>query len=137
MNITIVPRHYVEECWDRVVPLIEKSFEYGGDRYTIEHVKQGIYSNMFQLWVIFEGEDDIKAALITRVITYPLKKILTGTFIGGEEVVTNAKMILDALEAWGRQVGCNGMEMGGRMGWKKVLEKQGFSNPIVAMERSF
>jgi len=136
MNITIIPKHYLDDCWDRVAPLIQKSIDFAGGRYDLEYVKRELERDMFQLWIMFDGEDDIKAAVISQVVTYPMKKVLVGTFVGGEDVLNNCDLILEAAQSFGRQVGCDTLEIWGRPGWKRALKKIGFSNERVCMERS-
>ena len=61
-----------------------------------------------------------KSAMITEIVDYPNKSVCRIWLAGGdlEELVEAEKKICD----WARRHGCDGIEIIGRHGWKKVLK---------------
>ena len=58
-------------------------------------------------------------------------------FCGGEDLEGWHENVLVLLEQYARDHGCSGMELIGRAGWKKFLQKNGWSATYLVCERNF
>ena len=73
-----------------------------------------------QLWVAYEDNDNIHAAMVTQFIQYPQKKILRIISLAGQDF-KEIKNFQSMIEGFAIRYGCTAIEMWGRKGWKKLL----------------
>ena len=73
-----------------------------------------------QLWVAYEDNDNIHAAMVTQFIQYPQKKILRIISLAGQNF-EEIKSFQSMIEGFAIRYGCTAIEMWGRKGWKKLL----------------
>lgn len=136
MNISIVPPDRVAECWEEVAPLLQPAIDRSGGRFLIQDVYHLIRTGDNHLWVMFE--DGIIVACCTTTFTqYPRKRMLTGQFLGGKKLSQWAYNLDIVLEKWGRDNGCDGIELTGRRGWVRVLDKLGWSLTYYITEKNY
>lgn len=83
-----------------------------------------IKQEKMQLWGIHDG--DLKAVMVTEVGIYPKKKVLHGVLIGGHEMYLWDEVVVKTLELFAQELGASHIEMTGRRGWVKHLNKFGF-----------
>ena len=136
MRVSLVPADYVSLSWDQVAPLLEKSIHAAHGRYSIDDILCEIVNSEQHLWVVFDNHEII-AALTTKFVFYPKKKILAGQFLGGERIGEWRDEMLETLERWATDNACLGLEMTGRKGFKKVLEPHGWTPEYVVYEKMF
>ena len=87
--------------------------------YSLSAVLKSIYDGMSVLWLIKEGEDVI-GAFTVKVYEYPTSKILMLHLLGGDKI-EEWLHLLSEVEDYGRDLGCDLVEMHGRYAWKKLL----------------
>ena len=73
-----------------------------------------------QLWLAMEDEE-ILAAMVSQIVSYPRKRILRIIAIGGGQM-DRWLPFLPGLEEWALENGATALEAWGRKGWLKVLE---------------
>lgn len=135
MNIALVPLENVADVWDRVEPLLAKAMKIANDRYrTIDLLDQILRGEQF-LWIAFDEEKEIKAAITTRLIDYPGKRVLSLQFCGGDDMEQWLSEFHDTLEKFARAEHCEAMELVGRKGWVRALEDKGWSSSLVLVEK--
>lgn len=105
---------------------IEAALEYSGGTHAFEDIVQGCYEGRMQLW------PGIKSAGVTEITAFPRKKVLHVFLAGGD--MDELLVMMRSAMAWGRAVGCDGMTMAGRPGWRRVLERHGWSHTFTVME---
>ena len=133
IEVSLVPREYVDTCWDKVEKFIEKAAKYTYGRYTTSNIYDIVKDGDYQLWVAFEAET-FKGAVVTNIMNYPQKKILCMQFCGGEELKLWKQPMLDLLKRFARDLGCEGIESTGRPGWAKIFENDGYKATWVTYE---
>ena len=102
---------------------IESALKKGGNTHDFVDIVDGVMSGHMQLWMGKNG------CAVTEIVVYPNKKVLH-VFLAGGNKGYGIKQITDMHDdamAWGKQQGCEGMTVAGRKGWKKVLQKKGWS----------
>ena len=82
------------------------------------------------VWVVEEG-DEVLAALVTQVRTYPRKRLLEVPFVGGRGLRLWHAQALAALDEYARKCECSSLLGFDRRGWLKF----GFRNIGVIMQR--
>lgn len=132
IKISAIPPDMVDDYWDVVVPLLEKSFEYVAYKTTAEDLYDEIKSGHQSLWVAFE-EDSLRiiGAYTIRIKTYPNGATASCEHLGGERMDEWADQMSNVMERYVRDIGIEHMEIIGRRGWKKFLEPKGWGSDLV------
>jgi hypothetical protein len=112
---------------------IESALKKGGNTHDFVDIVDGVMSGHMQLWMGKNG------CAVTEIVVYPNKKVLH-VFLAGGNKGYGIKQITDMHDdamAWGKQQGCEGMTVAGRKGWKKVLQKKGWSEQFTTLLKEF
>jgi hypothetical protein len=125
MEVSIVPAQHIDECWPLVAPHLEKAVEYTYGRFTLDDIYTAVKDDSYTLWVAFDDEG-VKGAVVTNFTLYPRKKFVHLAFIGGVDGHNWKEPMLDILQRWAYDNGCNGLESVGRPGWSKIFENYGY-----------
>lgn len=111
----------------RVFPLVEK---YIADALVFTHgawepsdVCDACEAGRMQLWLASRG-DDVLAAVVSEVTNFPRRRIVSVPFIGGKELRSWFRKMLATVEAWSKEMGCDGMQGGARRGWGKLANME-------------
>ena len=119
---------------DRVWPMLEPALRHGMPEgivmYTLDDLKQRVFSNDAQLWTTPNG------ACLTCVTVYPQTTIVQIWLMGGdfEELMTKHS---DAVYRWAKDtIGASMIYVQGRKGWTRRLKGRGFTEgqSITCME---
>ena len=133
IQVSMVPKQYIDTCWDEIEPFLEKAARYTYGRYTVDDIKATITDYDHELWVAFEG-DKIKAAVVTNIVAYPTRKLLCMSFCGGEEMSTWLDKLIALLRKYAEEMGCDGLEATARKGWSRVFKNDGYEGKWVTFE---
>lgn len=87
--------------------------------YSLGDVLKSIYDGLSVLWLIREG-DEVVGVFTVKVYEYPESKILMLHLLGGDKI-EEWLHLLSEVEDYGRDLGCDTVEMHGRYAWKKLL----------------
>ncbi len=119
----------IDTVWPKVAPLIQQAIHYNSRGEDIEQVRGHCKEGKRQLWVITDAAQ-VLAAVITQIDDNNGKKIGIIVYAGGE----GARHWVHYYESWReyfRERGCTELEVIGRKGWKKLLEKYGLKQRAV------
>lgn len=125
-NLTNVPQEYVYSVWDSVSPLLNNAIQEGGNRWSLQSVREDINSGKQQLWIAYDENDKIVVAFTTSVDTYPNRTVLSYMFLGGSELLKNADKVDKAVCEFAILSGCDGIDIVGRTGFKRVGQANGY-----------
>ena len=131
MRISAVPYEGIDVVWDDAKRWIEPALKRSKNRYNIEDIREYIEKKLLGLWVAFNDDNEIKAAITTRVYDYPNGRALEMDWIGGEQMDEWLPQFQEKLEDYGRSMGCNVMLGQGRKGWTKPLSQLGWEQESV------
>jgi len=137
MQVSLVDHNYVSAIWDQVEPILGKSLLTAHGRYTMKSILREIVNFEQHLWIVFDDDKKIIAALTTRFVNYPDKRLLAGQFLGGEKIMQWRDSMLETLERWAKDNNCDGVEMTGRKGFTKVLAPHGWTPEYTVFEKMF
>ena len=118
--------------WHIVRDDIQRALDHNG-RMSVDQLYELIESRDAQLWVCYDNK--IRAVATTEIVKYPSMKVVRSITLTGENMDDWLDVFIDTVSAWAKELGCEGIETGGRMGWKKVLQKRGFENPQIFMTK--
>ena len=125
-----VPTFKVENYWPLVAPLVSEALATTQGVYEPADVLVGLKSGDMQLWVI--GDPPTSCA-VTRILIYPRSKSCDVFLTAGAlDEITEA---IRGLCIWARAEGAAFMEAGGRYGWSRVLQRQGWTESFRHMTK--
>jgi hypothetical protein len=133
IEVSMVPKQYVDTCWQEVEPYLEKAAKYTYGRYNVNDIYTAIVDYDHELWVVFE-DGRIKGAVVTNFAVDPQRKLLCMAFCGGVDLKDWKDSMLALLRRYARDTGCDGIEATARRGWAKVFQNDGFKNNWVTFE---
>lgn len=124
-TISLVPLEAVDAVWSLAYPHVEKAAEYTFGRYEPEDILEFVRGGQAHLWVALKDET-ITGVTITRFWQYPRKKCLDMVFIGGDEGFSWKDPMIDMLQRWARDSGCDVIESSGRPGFARAFKDDGY-----------
>ena len=133
MEVSMVPAEYVDTCWAKIEPFVEKAAEYTYGRYSASNLYDMVKDGDHQLWVAYDG-NDFKGTVLTNVMNYPQRRVLCMGFCGGIELKDWKTPMLDLLKRYAKDMGCDSIEAFGRPGWANVFKNDGYQIKWVAFE---
>lgn len=110
---------------ERCRPWIEAALEYTGGTHDYEDIVAAVLEGRMQLW---PGQ---RSAAVTELLQYP-KKLSLHVFLAGGDMDEILFAFHDA-SAWARSQGCADMTTTGRLGWERVLQREGWTKIMVTM----
>lgn len=137
VNVTIVPPIHIQMVWEQVDKLLSPAVETSNGRWTMESIYQAVMSGNKHLWIVFNEDKEIECVAVTSVITYPGKKMLSIDFLGGDKIKKWAFKLLEVLNSFAKDAGCDGIEATARFGFWKWLERDGFEQVCTVFEKRF
>lgn len=122
----------MDRCWKFLEPAMNHGLPEGITMYTLDDLKQKVFTNDAQLWSTPNG------ACLTCVTVYPQTTIVQIWLMGGdfEELMTKHS---DAVYRWAKEtIGASMIYVQGRHGWTRRLKDRGFTRgqSIACMELS-
>jgi hypothetical protein len=133
MQVSLVPLEYIETVWPQIEEYLDGAAKYTYGRFTVEDVKDGILTKPQQLWIAFD-DNAIYGAVVTEITQYPRMRALVMHFTGGKQLKSWKPDMLELLQRFAKENGCDIIESYGREGWGKVFEHDGFKSRFMFYE---
>ena len=115
IEVSMIPPAYVDTCWDKIEPFAEKAAKYTYGRYTANNIYERVKDDNYQMWIAYD-DAVFKGLVVTEIVTYPQRKLLSMHFCGGIELKEWKDPMLKLLQRYGKDMGCDGIESVGRPG---------------------
>jgi len=110
--------------WEQVAPILEVGREYWEEFATIDSIVSSIVLGQRDLWLACD-DGGVFLVMLTEISTYPTKSSFRILWIGGSNL-KRALPFLDYIELLCARKGIKLVEVAGRPGWLRVLEKNGY-----------
>lgn len=136
IQISILKPQEVISFWKVVRPYLKPAVDLSNGRWNMEYVLAGLVTGRQNLWVAADEDGKIMAAATTEVVDYPLKRMLTMHFIGGEDFDLWYTLMLNGMSEFAKSAGCEGIECVARMGFWKWFKEDGFKKESTFYERN-
>jgi hypothetical protein len=133
MEVSLVSRELVNTCWHQIEPFMVKAAKYTHGRYTSDDIYSAITDYDYQLWVAYK-DMVIKGAVVTNVVAYPRRKLLCMSFCGGYDLKEWKDPMLNLLQRYAKDIGCDGIEATARKGWAKIFVNDGYKQNWITFE---
>lgn len=137
-TVTLVPPNFVNSVWKDAERLLQGGVDKSKERWNIEYLYQSLMTGDQQLWVAFDDDQEITSVLTTQFIPYPTKLSLAVQFAGGIENQTKTSIftcVLNKLEQYAQETGCDCVEFWGRKGFSQWMKKAGYEETAVFYEK--
>ncbi len=108
---------------------IESSLQFSYGEREIHDIMRELVEGTKQIWVgTIDGE--LAATVVTHIIEYPKKKTCEICYLGGEAGIGVLRALgeVKSIEDWAISEGCKDIQVFGRRGWLKALDKHGYSS---------
>lgn len=97
--------------------------------YSLDDIIEGLSVGSHQGWNV----DGLYA--VTIIQDYPKKRICMVQLCGGTMTKEALEKGLSLIEAFAKQNDCDSLQLCGRIGWVKVLNKYGFNQQYVVLDK--
>lgn len=135
MKVSLVKIEHINAVWDRVRAFLEPAVAVTNGRYTTYDVYVLLQTSKMSLWVAFDDDGVINGIQVTAITDYPSKRALTSVFTGGIKLRSWREPMMQMLQSWAKDNGCEVIEGYGREGWVKMLQPYGVRITQVAFEK--
>lgn len=125
IKVSMVPPQMISQIWPSVEGYLAKASEYTNGRYEVQDILDTITDYGYYLWVAFD-DAVIKGAVVTNIVAYPRRKVLCMQFCGGVELAQWKDPMLQILQSFAFDAGCDGIEATARPGWAKIFKNDGY-----------
>lgn len=135
MSVEIFPVHAtdIDTVWDECEPIIKRALDHSYGESSLEGIRLGLKQNQTQLWVVIDKK--IIACCICQIYQYELKRVLRGLYLAGTNMRAWLKKLDKVLDEYGRRWGCTEIELYGRKGWLRRLEKMNYTEGYYMARR--
>lgn len=125
---TALPTDYVTRLWPQIAKVLEKSVATADGKYTTDDVYSRIMDEELVAWVVLDPakDDEIIAAVTTRLVKYPNRYGMSMDFIGGARMQEWLPMAHSQILRYAKDHNCWHMEGYGRKGWGRWLRRYGW-----------
>jgi len=131
MRMRAVPIDQIPRIWPIAGPLLKKAAETTGPRFSEMDIFDHLMDGVLALWVVID-EEEIVAALTTRIVAYNKCRALSIDWVGGSRMREWLNPALDILEKYARDNDCKRLEGYGRKAWGRALAKRGWEPDYIA-----
>lgn len=135
MNLILISPSNLPNVLSLVYPKIEAATAYSVGKYTGTDVLRSIAAGTMQLWCAFdEDKENIQGIAITEIAVYPQRKVCRFLCATGEDLADWIDLI-DGMEVWATNIGCDGFQAECRPGWEKLLRARGYTKSHVILNK--
>jgi len=129
-----VPTEFVDAVWPKVSEIMERSVKTAEGKYKVEDLYPEIMDNQIVLWIVadHDRDDEIIAAITTRLIEYPQGNSMAMDWIGGTRMKDWLPMAQESISRYAKDHKCKYLEGYGRKGWDRWLRKYGWKPDYIA-----
>lgn len=132
--IQCVHKDSVHHVWSDVRPLLEKAVEHSCGECGIQDIYQKIEDGKMGL-IIISDDNNIIAAAVVEFMNYPQITSLRVAFLGGKKMADWLGDLIEFLDKWASENNMARIELMGRDGWVKVLERYGYKKQYTFMTK--
>jgi hypothetical protein len=132
--VSVVPVEYVDGLMAGIASLTETLVPHMHKLYTIDSLAESFKNGTMVPWVVV-SDGEIVAFIATETFQCPLQKVMSVRFGAGNNIAHYIDLVIDTLEQHARDNGCSSVEISGRMGWLRALDKHGYEPAYVTLSK--
>lgn len=98
---------------------------------TADQIMQSTVDDKYQAWMGGKkGENEVEIYALTQCLSYPNCRAMSIVWCNGTNAPDYFKKFIEAVEAVGMAMGCQAVEIRGRVGWQRALHQFGYQPGI-------
>ncbi len=134
--VTYIPIEYLGSFKEQVVPMLDKAAARSNGRFRGSDFWNMVEDGTNQLWLTVDNEENIIGATTTSIYANRNLSVMEIIAHGGTSLDnTHLSEVMDSLEEFAMENSCDVIRIVGRRGWKKVLDKYGYRDQHVVLEK--
>lgn len=134
IEVSIVPTEHIDTFWRQIEPLLKPAADRSHGRYLVEDIYDSIIQYDSQCWVAHHSGIIVGAA-VSHQVFYPRKTVLVVAFWGGAEPLEDwGEALLNIIQRYAKEIGCDAVEAQARMGWSKRIKDYGYKKAFDVFE---
>ena len=128
-----VPKDHAKIIWPNVAKVLKRSVATAEGKYEVDDLLDLILKDELVLWVVLDTTDDeVVAAITTRLIEYPQGNAIALDWVGGTRMKEWLPMAHPIMVSYAEDHNCKYLEGYGRKAWAKVLKKYNWEPEYIA-----
>lgn len=121
-SVFLLTKEQVPENWSKVEKFIQDGLDTSDmGLLTTDYLKERCEAGVYGLW-IYIVENEIKAAAVLALETYPRAKVVTVISVGGYDMKEWNRKFFGRIEEFAKEMGCKYVMAAGRKGWSRAIE---------------
>ena len=134
LMFTPVPTDYLDAVWSNVAKVLKKSVGTAKGKYEVNDLYPLVKNDELVLWIVadHDKDDEIIAAITTRLILYPQSNAMAMDWIGGKRMMEWLPIAMEKLSSFAKDCDCSHLEGYGRKAWMKILKKYNWEPEYIA-----
>ena len=134
--VTYIPTEYLGSFKEQVVPMLDKAAARSKGRFRGSDFWEMVADGTNQLWLTVDDEENIIGATTTSIYANRNLSVMEIIAHGGTSLDnTHLSEVMNSLEEFAVENDCDVIRIVGRHGWKKVLDKYGYKEEHIVLEK--
>ena len=128
-----IPKDCAYTIWPQVAKVLKRSVATAEGKYEVDDLLDCILKDELVLWVVLDtNNDEIIAAITTRLIEYPQGNAMALDWVGGTRMKEWLPIAHPIMVSYAEDHNCKYLEGYGRKAWGRLLGKYGWNPDYIA-----
>jgi len=139
MDIVYIPPKNISKVWILAKPYIDDALAYSNSHHHSDHFFELMTKGKLQLWILWDDtknttQEKMNGVVISEIIQRSIKKVFHLPIVTGKNR-QRWQHLIEKLEDFAKDQGCDLMELIARPGWQKILDKYNYKKTHVILEK--
>ena len=140
MDIVYIPLKDIDKVWVLAKPYIDDALAYSNGHHHSEHFKDLLKKGKLQLWLLWDNDkntikEKMTGVVVSEIVIRSIKKVFHLPIVTGKNR-QKWQHLIEKLEEFAKDQGCDCMELVARPGWQKILDKHKYFKTHVVLEKN-
>lgn len=139
MDVIYIPKEQIDKVWVLAKPYVDEALAYSNSHHHSEHFKDLMLKGKLQLWLLWDDKkttikEKMNGVVVSEIIQRSIKKVFHLPIVTGKNR-QRWQHLIEKLEDFAKDQGCDLMELIARPGWQKILDKHNYKKTHVILEK--
>ena len=140
MDIVYIPKEEINKVWVLAKPYVDDALVYSNSHHHSDHFKNLMVQGKLQLWLLWDDkkntiQEKMNGVVVSEIINRSIKKVFHLPIVTGKNR-QRWQHLIEKLENFAKDQGCDCMELIARPGWQKILNKHNYFKTHVVLEKN-
>jgi hypothetical protein len=140
MDIVYIPKEEINKVWVLAKPYVDDALVYSNSHHHSDHFKNLMVQGKLQLWLLWDDkkntiQEKMNGVVVSEIINRSIKKVFHLPIVTGKNR-QRWQHLIEKLENFAKDQGCDCMELIARPGWQKILDKHNYFKTHVVLEKN-